>query len=158
MRTAIVGGTGFVGGYLIDALVRAGHDVAALVRPGSESKLRHSDEVTAVKGDLASGDALRNLVEGADAVIYCVGLLREFPRRGITFEQAQYQGVVDTVAAMRQAGVIAAAGQAVCAAAMGATVCMAGMPSISCSAVPAMIASTAATPATSCRAMLATIS
>jgi NADH dehydrogenase len=105
MRIAIVGGTGFVGGYLLDALVRAGHDVAALVRPGSESKLRHSDEVRAVQGDLASENALRDLVEGVDAVIYCVGLLREFPRRGITFEQAQYRGVVDTVTAMREAGV-----------------------------------------------------
>ena len=105
MRTAIVGGTGFVGGYLLDALVHAGHDTAALVRPGSEAKLRHSDEVTSVQGDLGSGDALRELIGGADAVIYCVGLLREFPSRGITFEKAQYQGVVDTVEAMRDAGV-----------------------------------------------------
>lgn len=105
MRVAIVGGTGFVGGYLVDALVEAGHDVAALVRPGSEAKLRHRDVVRAVPGDLASAEALRALVEGADAVIYAVGLLREFPRRGITFEGAQYQGVVDTVAAMQDAGV-----------------------------------------------------
>ena len=105
MRIAIVGGTGFVGGYLLDALVGGGHEVAALLRPGSESKLRHSDKVTAVPGNLDSPESLRTLVEGADAVIYNVGLLREFPRRGITFEKTQYQGVVDTVAAMQGAGV-----------------------------------------------------
>ena len=105
MRVAIVGGTGFVGSYLIDALVAAGHDVVALVRPGSEDKLRGGERVTAVAGELGKAAVLRDLVDGCDAVIYNVGLLREFPRQGITFEQAQFQGVVDTVNAMRQAGV-----------------------------------------------------
>jgi uncharacterized protein YbjT (DUF2867 family) len=105
MRVAIVGGTGFVGSYLIDALVAAGHDVAALVRPGSEDKLRGGERVTAVPGELGKAAVLLDLVDGCDAVIYNVGLLREFPRQGITFEQAQFQGVVDTVNAMRQAGV-----------------------------------------------------
>ena len=105
MKVAIVGGTGFVGGYLVEALVKAGHDVACLVRPGSENKLRGGPSITQVRGELGSGKALKNLVQGCDAVIYNVGLLREFPRRGITFEQAQYQGVVDTVSAMQEAGV-----------------------------------------------------
>ena len=105
MRVSIIGGTGFVGSYLIDALVAAGHDVVAMVRPGSEDKLRGGERVTAVPGELGRAAVLKDLVDGTDAVIYNVGLLREFPRRGITFEQAQYQGVVDTVNAMRQAGV-----------------------------------------------------
>jgi len=105
MRVAIVGGTGFVGGYLIEALVKAGHEVACLVRPGSEDKLRGGSSVTRVPGELGSSEALTRLIQGSGAVIYNVGLLREFPRRGITFEQAQFQGVVDTVGAMQDAGV-----------------------------------------------------
>ena len=105
MRVAIIGGTGFVGGYLIDALLADGNDVVALVRPGSEDKLRGGGKVGAVAGELSSRESLAELVQGCDAVIYNVGLLREFPRRGITFENAQYQGVVDTVAAMQDAGV-----------------------------------------------------
>jgi NADH dehydrogenase len=58
-----------------------------------------------VSGDLDSQEALRNTLQGCDAVTYNVGLLREFPRRGITFEQTQYQGVVDTIAAAKEAGV-----------------------------------------------------
>ncbi len=104
MRVAIIGGTGFVGGYLIDALLRAGHEVVTLVRPGSEEKLRRRDEVQTVGGDLADSGALAAVTRSADAVIYNVGLLREFPSRGITFEAAQFQGVVDTVAAARAAG------------------------------------------------------
>ena len=105
MRVAIIGGTGFVGGYLVDALLDDGNDVAALVRPGSEDKLRGDGKVEAVVGDLSSSKALARLVRGCDAVIYAVGLLREFPRKGITFEGTQYQGVVDTVAAMQDEGV-----------------------------------------------------
>ena len=105
MRVGIIGGTGFVGGYIVEALLERGHEVNVLVRPGSEEKLRKSAEVKAVTGDLASVDALAGVLEGCDAAIYNVGLLREFPRRGVTFEQAQYQGLVDTVAAAKQAGV-----------------------------------------------------
>lgn len=105
MRVAIIGGTGFVGGYLVEALLDAGNDVVALVRPGSEDKLRGGGKARTVAGDLSSKEALASLVSGRDAVIYNVGLLREFPRRGITFESAQYEGVVDTVAAMKDAGV-----------------------------------------------------
>jgi NADH dehydrogenase len=104
MNIAIIGGTGFVGGYLVDAFLATGHTVRTLVRPGSESKILN-DSVQAVSGDLSSPDALRETLEGCDAVIYNVGLLREFPRRGITFEQTQYQGVVDTIAAANHAGV-----------------------------------------------------
>ncbi|MBT8107852.1 MAG: NAD(P)H-binding protein [Gammaproteobacteria bacterium] len=105
MRVAIIGGTGFVGGYLVDALLDKGHRVTALVRPGSEGKLIPNDCIRKVSGDLSDRDALRQTLEGAGAVIYNVGLLREFPSRGITFEATQYQGVVDTIAAAKSAGV-----------------------------------------------------
>jgi len=104
VRVAIIGGTGFVGGYLADALLAAGHDVSTLVRPGSEGKLQ-SDSIHTVSGDVSSQEALLDTLKGCDAVIYNVGILREFPRRGITFEKTQYQGVVDTVAAAKEAGV-----------------------------------------------------
>ena len=104
MKIAIIGGTGFVGGYLVDALLAAGHDINVLVRPGSEGKVR-SEAVRRVGGELSSPQVLRETLEGCDAVIYNVGLLREFPRRGITFEQTQYQGVVDTIAAAKNVGI-----------------------------------------------------
>ena len=105
MRVGIIGGTGFVGGYLVDALLGAGHEVSLLVRPGSGNKVSRASEVRITSGELDSSDALADVLSDCDAVIYNVGLIREFPRRGITFEKTQYQGVVDTVAAAQQAGV-----------------------------------------------------
>lgn len=105
MRIGIVGGTGFVGGYLVDALVEAGHELRLLVREGSEGKVQQPDKVTAIAGSLDSPDSLHELLDGCEAAIYNVGLLREYPDKGISFEAAQYQGVVDTVAAARRAGV-----------------------------------------------------
>jgi NADH dehydrogenase len=105
MRVAIIGGTGFVGGHLTDALLAAGHEVSLLVRTGSESKARRSERVRTSPGDISSTEALKSVMAGCSTAIYNVGILREFPRRGITFEESQYQGVVRTVEAARQVGI-----------------------------------------------------
>ena len=86
MRVAIIGGTGFVGGYLVDALLADDNDVVALVRPGSEGKLRGDGMVRAITGDLSSHESLAELVGGCQAVIYNVGLRGGLPRGGITVE------------------------------------------------------------------------
>jgi len=105
MKVAVIGGTGFVGSHVTQALLKAGHEVTLLVRPGSEQKVSDPQRVNTVPGDLGDPDALRSTVGGSDAVIYLVGILREHPRQGITFEAMQYQGVADTVTAATGAGV-----------------------------------------------------
>lgn len=99
MRVAIIGGTGFVGSYLTDAVIAAGHKPSLLVRDGSEHKVQQADRCRIVLGGLSSADAIDSVLHGADAVIYSVGLLREQPSRGVTFEGMQYQGVVDVAKA-----------------------------------------------------------
>jgi NADH dehydrogenase len=105
MNVAIFGGTGFVGGYLVDALLRAGHDVSVLVRRGSEDKLAAAGECRLSTGDLGDKGAIRATLDGCDAVIYNVGLLREFPSQGITFEEAHVAGVRRVAEAAANAGV-----------------------------------------------------
>jgi len=94
MRVALFGGTGFVGRYLVDALLAAGHEPSLLVRPGSADKVSSADRCRVISGDLGSRDAVDATLEGCAAVIYCVGILREDRRRGVTFEALQYEGVV----------------------------------------------------------------
>jgi len=105
MRIALIGGTGFVGGYLVDALVEAGHEPTVLVREGSGSKLQRADACRLVEGDVSSADALAETVAGTDALIYNIGILREHRGSGVTFEALQFDGVRSALSAARDAGV-----------------------------------------------------
>ena len=105
MRVAIIGGTGFVGSYLIDALSHLGHSIALLVRPGSEIKIKDSNKVEIVSGDILDVESIRPLIQKCDAVIYNVGILREVPSKGISFEKTQYLGLVNTVDIALEVGV-----------------------------------------------------
>lgn len=52
MRIALFGGTGFVGSYLVDALVEAGMQTVLLVRGGNEHKVRQAEKCEVVTGDI----------------------------------------------------------------------------------------------------------
>lgn len=99
---AIIGGTGFVGSYVVDALHAAGHTTSLLVRAGSEDKVRRADGQRVTIGDIDDDDALHAVLEGCDAVIYLVGILREDRSKGITFRKMQYEGVVRVADAAKE--------------------------------------------------------
>ena len=101
MRIAIAGGTGFVGGYIIDALLDRGHKPALLVRPGSDVKVRRRDDCDLVHGDLETIGKLVDLMKNCEAAIYNVGILREQKSKGITFEKVHFRGVVRLIEAAR---------------------------------------------------------
>jgi uncharacterized protein YbjT (DUF2867 family) len=92
MRVGILGGTGFVGGYLVDALFAHGHQPVVLVRPGSEERVSWRERCTLIAGEVADDGAVRALVQGSDALIYNIGILRELAGRGITFEALHWRG------------------------------------------------------------------
>ena len=105
MRVAIIGGTGFVGSYIIDALIDAGHAVSMLVRPGSMNRIHRSDIQNIVEGDVECPASLDSTLIDCDAVIYCIGILREQPRKGVTFSALQYESLVRTVEVALNQGV-----------------------------------------------------
>ena len=105
MKVTVFGGTGFVGSYLVDALVAAGHHPVVLVREGSEHRLNQAEHCTLITGDLDTQAAIEAALDGADAAIYNIGILREFPRKGITFNALQYQAPVRVIDAAVAAGV-----------------------------------------------------
>jgi NADH dehydrogenase len=105
MRVALFGGTGFVGSYIVDALLAAGHQPSLLVRDGSAGKISNPQACRLVNGGIGDAAAVRSLVEGCDAVIYNIGILREYPSQGITFRALQYDGARTAIDAAGQAGI-----------------------------------------------------
>ncbi len=105
MRVALIGGTGFVGSYLVEALLEHGHHPSLLVRAGSERKVQRAADCRIVSGDIAEERSIRDLLAQTEAVIYNVGILREQPAAGITFDETQYRGPLRTIAAAVDLGV-----------------------------------------------------
>jgi NADH dehydrogenase len=87
-------------------LIAAGHEVRALVRQGSEDRLASRDSVDAIHGDVTDADSLHGALEGCDAVIHLVGIIREFPAKGITFEKLHVDATQNILNACRQQGVM----------------------------------------------------
>jgi uncharacterized protein YbjT (DUF2867 family) len=105
VKVTIFGGTGFVGSYLVDALVEDGHTPRLLVRAGSEGKVRQPARCEIVSGEIGDAKAVAASLAGAEAAIYNIGLLREFPKRGVTWEAMHYEGAARAIDAAKAGGV-----------------------------------------------------
>jgi len=105
MRVALFGGSGFVGSYIIDQLIESGHVPRVLVRSGSQNKIISPDNCEIVEGDITSKDAIMNVLEDAEAVIYNIGIIRESPGRGVTYEKLHFEGAVSCMDATADKGI-----------------------------------------------------
>ncbi len=106
MRVLLAGASGFVGSRVLDDLLRAGHNVTALSQSerSRATILAKHPEVAVVIGDVGNvAEMKRAMPEGIEAIIYLPGLLREFPRKGITFRSAHVEGPKNLLNAWRGA-------------------------------------------------------
>lgn len=99
LKLAITGGTGFVGGRLIELALAAGHQVRALTRRPQ----RPRDGVTWIEGALDKPDSLDRLADGADAVIHVAGVINARDPSG--FEAGNVTGTSAVLAAAEKAKV-----------------------------------------------------
>jgi uncharacterized protein YbjT (DUF2867 family) len=104
MRVLVTGASGFVGNWVVAELLARGHRVRALVRRGSQKKLKAADRVRVTFGDVMDQEAVEKAAAGCEAVIHLVGIIREFPGRGITFERLHYEATINVLETARDAG------------------------------------------------------
>ena len=104
-KVFVTGGTGFVGRAVIQALRGEGCVVRCLVRRGSERDLQGLGAIERVEGDVMAPQTLDEGMAGCDAVIHLVGIIREQPSIGATFERVHTQGTVNVLDAAIAAGV-----------------------------------------------------
>jgi nucleoside-diphosphate-sugar epimerase len=92
----LTGATGFVGSAILRHCIEKGHHVYALIRKGSEKKLASDERVrsqtTVVHGALQDPASYRDALSQCDAVIHLVGIIRENPSKGATFEKIHVEG------------------------------------------------------------------
>jgi uncharacterized protein YbjT (DUF2867 family) len=103
-RVFVTGGTGFVGRAVIQALRAEGCAVRCLVRRGSERDLRGLGAIERIEGDVMSRQSLEHAMDGCDAVIHLVGIIREHPAVGVTFERVHTQGTINVLEAAAAVG------------------------------------------------------
>src|SRR5687768_5648682 len=70
MRIFLTGATGYIGAAVLDALVRAGHDVTALVRDNSKAARTAARGGHPVIGNLADPESYHAAAEGQDGYIH----------------------------------------------------------------------------------------
>jgi nucleoside-diphosphate-sugar epimerase len=70
MRIFLTGATGYIGAAVLDALVRAGHDVTALVRNKDKARRVAKRGGHPVVGDLADTDSYRGAAEAQDGYVH----------------------------------------------------------------------------------------
>lgn len=104
MIVALTGGTGFVGRYVVEQLLRHEHELRLLVRrPARAGRLADRGNVRLVEGDLEDTAAVRELVAGVDAVVHLVGIIEEIGRQ--SFERVHVDGTRHLLEAAHGAGV-----------------------------------------------------
>src|SRR4029077_10423818 len=87
MRIFLTGATGYIGGAILDALVRAGHDVTALVRDNEKAARLAARGIRPVVGNLGEPESYRAAADAQDGYIHAA------------FERASGRGpAVDRVA------------------------------------------------------------
>lgn len=100
----LTGASGYVGSPLIAALVRRGHRVRALVRPGSERKIR-VPRVEVVTGDPLRRETFAHLVKGSETFVQLVGTPKPAPWKAAEFQAVDLRAGMAGIGAAREAGV-----------------------------------------------------
>lgn len=103
----VLGGTGFVGRYVVQALARAGYTVNVISRyPELALRLKtagHVGQIVLQKGDITRPESYKSKLEGSFAVVNLVGVLKSTGRQN--FQAIHANGVKSLAELADQAGI-----------------------------------------------------
>jgi NADH dehydrogenase len=105
MKVLLTGGSGFVGTGVRRELKALGHDVRLLVRPAGAAKIDAREGFDVVVGDVLDTHACLRASQGCDAVVHLVGIRREIPQEGITYEALHTEATFAVMDAAKRMGI-----------------------------------------------------
>ncbi|MFG2049438.1 NAD-dependent epimerase/dehydratase family protein [Micromonospora sp. NPDC048935] len=103
MTVLVTGGTGFVGTHVVAALLRAGHRVRVLARPGRQPELPGVEEF--VVGDVTDAATVARAVRGVEYVLHAASVYSFDSRRRAETRRVNARGTAVVLEAARRAGV-----------------------------------------------------
>lgn len=103
MKVLVTGGTGYVGPAVVREMLADGHDVVVLEHARPVPVPDHP-RLRRVKGDVRDAESLREAARGVDAVAHLVAILKESPKRGVTFQSVHVDGTRNVLDAATRAG------------------------------------------------------
>jgi nucleoside-diphosphate-sugar epimerase len=101
MQIFLTGATGYIGSAVLDAALRAGHEVTALVRDPEKAERVSSRGVRAVIGELSRPASYADHAEAADAIIHTAS---ESSKRGAKVDRTAIDVFLAATARRRAAG------------------------------------------------------
>ena len=99
----VTGGTGAIGRPLVERLLARGHDVRALVRPGSAGRL--PPDAQAIAGDALDARSVAAALQPGDTLVHLVGTPHPNPAKAAAFERVDLASIRASVAAASGVGV-----------------------------------------------------
>ena len=74
MKVLVTGATGFIGGNVARGLADQGHEVVALVRPGSSTLTLQETDIRRAEGDVRDRESVAQALKGCQAVVHSAAL------------------------------------------------------------------------------------
>ena len=99
-RVFLTGGTGFLGGALLEQLLEQGYVVRALTRRA----LPRHPQLEVVSGDLSDAAKLAQQMNGCNAILHCAALVSTWARDESEFYRVNLDGFRNILTAFRKAG------------------------------------------------------
>lgn len=99
----IAGSSGFVGGHLIDALLKNGYKLRCLARSEKTEKSLREKGIDVFSGDITIPKTIEGALDGVDFVIHLVGIIEE--KGSSTFQNVHVNGTKNLIAEAKRAGV-----------------------------------------------------
>jgi uncharacterized protein YbjT (DUF2867 family) len=99
----ITGGTGYIGSRLIPLLTNRGHQVKAVVRPGSARKI--PTDVSIITADPLKENSYTESIRGCDTFIHLIGVAHPSPAKAAQFRSIDLPSIQVAVKAARDAGI-----------------------------------------------------
>ncbi len=103
-QVLVTGGTGMVGHFIVQSLLRRGHRVRALVRSLDKGR-RLLPDCELAEGDVTAPATLTAAVAGCTWVFHAAGFPEQWMKDAATFDRINAEGTANMVAAARTANV-----------------------------------------------------